>query len=118
MALTKAERRLRIRRRIRKVVTGTAQKPRLSVFRSNKEIYAQLIDDVNQVTLLSYSSRSKDLESATGTKSDMSKQVGQGLAKLALEKGITEVCFDRGGYLYHGRVKHLAEGAREGGLKF
>ena len=118
MALTKAERRLRIRRRIRKVVTGTAQKPRLSVFRSNKEIYAQLIDDVNQVTLLSYSSRSNDLESATGTKRDKSKHVGQGVAKLALEKGITEVCFDRGGYLYHGRVKHLAEGAREGGLKF
>ncbi|HAF46332.1 MAG: 50S ribosomal protein L18 [Flavobacteriales bacterium] len=118
MALTKAERRLRIRRRIRKVVTGTAQKPRLSVFRSNKEIYAQLIDDINQTTLLSYSSRSKEMEGTTGTKSDKSYQVGQGLAKLAAEKGITEVCFDRGGYLYHGRVKQLAEGAREGGLKF
>ncbi len=118
MALTKAERRLRIRRRIRKVVTGTAQKPRLSVFRSNKEIYAQLIDDINQTTLLSYSSRSKEMEGTTGTKSDKSYQVGQGLAKLATEKGITEVCFDRGGYLYHGRVKQLAEGAREGGLKF
>ena len=118
MALTKAERRLRIRRRIRKVVTGTAQKPRLSVFRSNKEIYAQLIDDINQTTLLSYSSRSKEMEGTTGTKSDKSYQVGQGLAKLAAAKGITEVCFDRGGYLYHGRVKQLAEGAREGGLKF
>ena len=118
MALTKAERRLRIRRRIRKVVTGTAQKPRLSVFRSNKEIYAQLIDDINQTTLLSYSSRSKEMEGTTGTKSDKSYQVGQGLAKLATEKGITEVCFDRGGYFYHGRVKQLAEGAREGGLKF
>jgi large subunit ribosomal protein L18 len=118
MALTKSERRLRIRRRIRKVVTGTAAKPRLSVFRSNKEIYAQLIDDVKQETLLSFSSRSKELEGATGTKSDKSFQVGQGLAKLAIEKGITEVCFDRGGYLYHGRVKQLAEGAREGGLKF
>ncbi len=118
MALTKAERRLRIRRRIRKVVTGTAQKPRLSVFRSNKEIYAQLIDDVNQTTLLSYSSRNKEMEASKGTKSDKSYQVGQGLAKLAAEKGITEVCFDRGGYLYHGRVKQLAEGAREGGLKF
>ena len=118
MALTKAERRLRIRRRIRKVVTGTAQKPRLSVFRSNKEIYAQLIDDINQTTLLSYSSRSKEMEGTTGTKSDKSYQVGQGLAKLAAEKGITEVCFDRGGYLYHGRDKQLAEGAREGGLKF
>lgn len=118
MALTKTERRIRIRRRIRKVVTGTAQKPRLSVFRSNKEIYGQLIDDVNQKTLLSYSSRSKELESATGTKSDKSFQVGQALAKQAQENGITEVCFDRGGYLYHGRVKQLAEGARDGGLKF
>tara|TARA_B100000900_G_scaffold361521_1_gene334275 strand:+ start:160 stop:516 length:357 start_codon:yes stop_codon:yes gene_type:complete len=118
MALTKAERRLRIRRRIRKVVIGTAQKPRLSVFRSNKEIYAQLIDDINQTTLLSYSSRNKEMEGTTGTKSDKSYQVGQGLAKLAAEKGIIEVCFDRGGYLYHGRVKQLAEGAREGGLKF
>ena len=118
MALTKAERRLRIRRRIRKVVTGTAQKPRLSVFRSNKEIYAQLIDDINQTTLLSYSSRNKDMEGTIGTKSDKSYQVGQGLVKLAAAKGITEVCFDRGGYLYHGRVKQLAEGAREGGLKF
>ena len=118
MALTKTERRLRIRRRIRKVVTGTAQKPRLSVFRSNKEIYGQLIDDVNQTTLLSYSSRSKELEAATGTKSDKSFQVGQAIAKQAQEKGITEVCFDRGGYSYHGRVKQLAEGARDGGLKF
>lgn len=118
MALTKSERRLRIRRRIRKVVTGTAAKPRLSVFRSNKEIYAQLIDDVNQQTLLSFSSRSKEVEGVTGTKSDKSFQVGEELAKIALEKGITEVCFDRGGYLYHGRVKQLAEGARKGGLKF
>lgn len=118
MALTKSERRLRIRRRIRKVVTGTAAKPRLSVFRSNKEIYAQLIDDVNQQTLLSFSSRSKEVEGVTGTKSDKSFQVGEELAKIAIEKGITEVCFDRGGYLYHGRVKQLAEGARKGGLKF
>ncbi len=118
MALTKAERRLRIRRRIRKVVQGTSERPRLSIFRSNKEIYAQIIDDVNQVTLLSYSSRNKEMEGATGTKSDKSFQVGQSLAKLALEKGISEVCFDRGGYLYHGRVKQLAEGARDGGLKF
>lgn len=118
MALTKAERRLRIRRRIRKVVKGTAEKPRLSVFRSNKEIYAQLIDDVNATTLASYSSRNKDVAEATGTKSDKSFQVGQAIAKVALEKGITEVSFDRGGYLYHGRVKQLADGAREGGLKF
>ena len=118
MALTKSERRLRNRRRIRKVVTGTAAKPRLSVFRSNKEIYAQLIDDVNQQTLLSFSSRSKEVEGVTGTKSDKSFQVGEELAKIAIEKGITEVCFDRGGYLYHGRVKQLAEGARKGGSKF
>lgn len=118
MALSKSERRLRIRRRIRKVVTGTAAKPRLSVFRSNKEIYAQLIDDVKQETLLSFSSRSKGIDGATGTKSDKSFQVGEELAKIAVEKGITEVCFDRGGYLYHGRVKQLAEGARKGGLKF
>ena len=118
MKLTKNQRRTRIKNRIRKIVSGTEAQPRLSVFRSNKEIYAQLIDDVNQTTLLSYSSRNKEMEAATGTKSDKSFQVGQGLAKLAAEKGITEVCFDRGGYLYHGRVKQLAEGAREGGLKF
>ena len=77
-----------------------------------------LIDDVNQVTLMSFSSRNKELEGATGTKSDKSFQVGEGIAKLAMDNGITEVCFDRGGYLYHGRVKQLAEGARKGGLKF
>ena len=97
MKLTKNQRRTRIKNRIRKIVSGTEAQPRLSVFRSNKEIYAQLIDDVNQNTLLSYSSRNKELEGATGTKSDKSFQVGQGLAKLAAEKGITEVCFDRGG---------------------
>ena len=118
MALTKNDRRQRIRNRIRKIVSGTEARPRLSVFRSNKEIYAQLIDDVNQVTLMSFSSRNKELEGATGTKSDKSFQVGEGIAKLAMDNGITEVCFDRGGYLYHGRVKQLAEGARKGGLKF
>ena len=118
MALSKNDRRQRIKNRIRKIVTGTSSQPRLAVFRSNKEIYAQVIDDVNQVTLMSFSSRNKELEGATGTKTDKSFQVGEGLAKLAMEKGITEVCFDRGGYLYHGRVKQLAEGARKGGLKF
>ena len=118
MPLTKDQRRIKIKKRIRKKFSGTPTKPRLSVFRSNKEIYAQLIDDVNQVTLMSFSSRNKELEGATGTKSDKSFQVGEGLAKLAMDSGITEVCFDRGGYLYHGRVKQLAEGARKGGLKF
>ena len=118
MGLTKNERRQRIKNRIRKTVTGSNAQPRLAVFRSNKEIYAQLIDDVNQVTLMSFSSRNKELEGATGTKSDKSFQVGEGIAKLAMDNGITEVCFDRGGYLYHGRVKQLAEGARKGGLKF
>ena len=118
MGLTKLDRRNRIRRRIRKIVNGTSSQPRMSVYRSNKEIYAQLIDDVNQVTLMSFSSRNKELEGATGTKSDKSFQVGEGIAKLAMDNGITEVCFDRGGYLYHGRVKQLAEGARKGGLKF
>lgn len=117
MALTKSERRLRIRKRIRKVVTGTAAAPRLSVFRSNKEIYAQLIDDVTGVTLAAASSMEKEV-ATTGTKIEKAFQVGKAIATKAAEKGITEVHFDRGGYLYHGRVKSLAEGAREGGLKF
>ena len=118
MATSKLKRRVRIKKGIRSKISGTSVKPRLAVFRSNKEIYAQLIDDVNATTLASYSSRNKDVAEATGTKSDKSFQVGQAIAKVALEKGITEVSFDRGGYLYHGRVKQLADGAREGGLKF
>lgn len=119
MALTKSERRLRIRRRIRKKISGTTQKPRLSVFRSNSEIYAQFVDDINGVTLASASSLSKDIaEKSKITKTERARLVGQLAAKVALEKGITEVVFDRGGYLYHGRVKALAEAAREGGLKF
>ena len=117
MALSKIERRQRIKYRIKKTVSGTAQKPRLAVFRSNSEIYAQIIDDTKGVTLVAASSRDKDLK-ATGTKTEKAKQVGQAIAKKALAAGIESISFDRGGYLYHGRVKSLAEGAREGGLKF
>lgn len=116
MATKKDLRRIRIRRSIRAKISGTTVKPRLSVFRSNKEIYAQLIDDVNGNTLVSASSQ--ELKSAKGTKVELSKVVGQKLAEKAVSSGIKEVTFDRGGYLYHGRVKALAEGAREGGLKF
>ncbi len=112
---SKESRRNKIRARIRSRVTGTAQKPRLSVFRSNKFIYAQLIDDVNGKTLVSTSSRALTEKVA---KVDSSVLVGKSLAEKAIAAGITEVVFDRGGYLYHGRVKALAEGAREGGLKF
>ncbi len=117
MALSKIERRQRIKFRIKKIVSGTAQKPRLVVFRSNSEIYAQIVDDTKGVTLVAASSRDKDLK-ATGTKTEKAKQVGQAIAKKALAAGIESISFDRGGYLYHGRVKSLAEGAREGGLKF
>ena len=117
MALSRIERRQRIKFRIKKIVSGTAQKPRLVVFRSNSEIYAQVIDDTKGVTLVAASSRDKDLK-ATGTKTEKAKQVGQAIAKKALAAGIESISFDRGGYLYHGRVKSLAEGAREGGLKF
>lgn len=119
MALSKVERRLRIRRRIRKRVSGTAQRPRLSVFRSNTNIYAQIIDDVTGVTIASASSSVKEIASKTNiTKTEQARLVGQLAAKNAVEKGVTEVVFDRGGYLYHGRVKALADAAREGGLKF
>lgn len=117
MALTKTQRRTRIRQRIRKKVNGSADIPRLSVYRSNKEIYAQLIDDVSGKTLAAASSLDKDI-SKEGTKSDVAKAVGAALAKKAIDAGMENCAFDRGGYLYHGRVKALAEGAREGGLKF
>ena len=117
MALSKIERRQRIKYRIKKTVSGTAQKPRLAVFRSDSEIYAQIIDDTKGVTLVAASSRDKDLK-ASGTKTEKAKQVGEAIAKKALAAGIETISFDRGGYLYHGRVKSLAEGAREGGLKF
>ncbi len=117
MSLTKSERRQRIQYRIRKIVSGTAARPRLSVFRSNKEIYTQLIDDVNGVTLLAASSRDKGVDTK-GTSMEVAAAVGKLIAEKALKAGITEVAFDRGGYLYHGRIKSLAEGAREAGLKF
>ena len=117
MALTKLERRLRIKKRIKKHVIGSAKRPRLSVFRSNKEITAQLIDDVNGVTLVSYSSASKEVK-GKGTKSEIAKEVGKLLAEKAIKSGLESCAFDRNGFLYHGRVKALAEGAREGGLKF
>ena len=117
MALSKYDRKLRIRRRIRKVSFGTESRPRLSVFRSNKEIYAQLIDDTNGKTLAAASSRDKGIE-AKGTKTEIANAVGKALAEKAVKAGVETVSFDRGGNLYHGRVKALAEGAREGGLKF
>ncbi|WP_264566656.1 50S ribosomal protein L18 [Flavobacterium sp. N3904] len=116
MSLTKPERRQRIRFRIRKTISGTATNPRLSVFRSNKEIYAQLIDDVNGVTLLAASSREKEI--GKGTNVEVATAVGKLVAEKALKAGIDVVTFDRGGYLYHGRIKSLAEGARAAGLKF
>jgi large subunit ribosomal protein L18 len=117
MSLTKSDRRQRIKFRIRKIITGTAARPRLSVFRSNKEIYAQLIDDVNGVTLLAASSRDKGV-SNEGTSIEVAAAVGKAIAQKAVQAGIETVAFDRGGYLYHGRIKSLADGAREAGLKF
>lgn len=99
-------------------MNGTEQTPRLCVFRSNTGIYAQLVDDKSGKTIISVSSLSKDMKDAKGTKSEVSHQVGKSIAEKAKAKGIEAVVFDRGGYLYHGRVKSLAEGAREGGLKF
>jgi large subunit ribosomal protein L18 len=116
MALSKLERRHRIKNRIRKIVSGTASKPRLSVFRSNKEIYAQIVDDVSGVTLAASSSRDKEV--ATGSKSETAASVGKAIAEKATKAGVETVAFDRNGYLYHGRVKVLAEAAREAGLKF
>jgi len=117
MALSKLERRQRIKHRIRKVVFGTATKPRLSVFRSNKEIYAQLVDDNSGTTLVSISSRDKEIESK-GSKIEVAKLVGKSVAEKAVKAGIETIAFDRNGFLYHGRVKALADAAREAGLKF
>lgn len=104
-------------RRVRSKISGTAECPRLNVFRSAKHIYAQIIDDVNGVTLVSASSMAKGFDGNGGNK-DGAKAVGEAIAKAAIEKGIKQVVFDRAGYLYHGRVKELAEGARAGGLEF
>ena len=117
MAGIKVSRRDRIKRGIRKRLSGSSERPRLSVYRSNKGIYAQVIDDQAGVTLVSASSLAKDF-SASGTKIEQSKAVGKLLAEKALAAGISQVVFDRNGYLYHGRVKSLAEGAREAGLDF
>ncbi len=114
----KTERRQRIRHNIRRNINGVAQKPRLSVFRSNTEIYVQLIDDIHGVTLAAASSKDKDIKAKNGNKTDKSKLVGTAIARKAVDLGVKEVVFDRGGYLYHGRVKSVADGAREGGLKF
>lgn len=116
MSTKKGLSRVRIKKSIRGKISGTNTTPRVSVFRSNKSIYAQLIDDVAGVTLASVSI--KNLAKVEGSKSDQSKAVGLELAKQASAKGVTEVIFDRNGYMYHGRIKALAEGAREGGLKF
>lgn len=115
----KSARRQNIRYRIRtRIGQGTAQKPRLSIFRSNTDIYVQLIDDINSQTLAAASSKDKAIVAEKGNKVAKSKLVGSAIAKKATELGIKDVIFDRGGYLYHGRVKSVADGAREGGLVF
>lgn len=113
---TKAAR-LHRHKRVRGKINGTAQRPRLNVFRSSANIYAQIIDDEKGMTLCAYSSVAKDFE-GNGGNMEGARAVGKKLAEIAKQKGITEVVFDRGGYLYHGRVKELADGAREGGLEF
>ena len=117
MSNLKSNRRARIKKRIRKNISGTSTRPRLSVFRSNKQIYAQVIDDVNGVTITSASSHVKDSTQKVN-KTDQAKLIGKEIAENASKAGIKEVVFDRNGYLYHGRVKALAESARENGLKF
>ncbi|MDR2286803.1 MAG: 50S ribosomal protein L18 [Prevotellaceae bacterium] len=120
MLLTKLDRRKRIKYRIRKVVNGTSERPRMSVYRSNKQIYVQFIDDTKGVTLASASSRDKSLAGQIVGKTgvEIARLVGKLSAERAQEKGITAVVFDRGGYLYHGKIESLAQSAREGGLKF
>lgn len=120
MAISKIERRKRIHYRIRKHVNGTAERPRMVVFRSNKQIYVQVVDDENGVTLAAAASNDKELTAQCKGKcgKEAADIVGKAIADRAIAKGISEVAFDRGGYLYHGRVKSLAEAARNGGLKF
>lgn len=117
MALSKVEKRIRIKRRVRGKISGSSELPRLSVYKSNKEIYAQLIDDNSGKTLASASSREKGVD-ANGTKTEVSAAVGKAIAAKAIAAGIENIVFDRNGFVYHGRVKALADGAREGGLKF
>lgn len=118
MAFSKESRRNKIRRRVRATIFGTSEMPRLAVFRSNKEIYAQIINDETGETLAAASSRDSDLTGKGSSKTEQAGLVGKIIAQKALAAGVTKIRFDRGGYLYHGRVKSLAEGAREGGLKF
>ncbi|MCM1176263.1 MAG: 50S ribosomal protein L18 [Bacteroidales bacterium] len=120
MALNKLQRRKRIHYRIRKVVNGTAERPRMVVFRSNKQIYVQVVDDLKGITLVAAASNDKELAAECKGKcgKDAAAIVGKKIAERALAKGITTISFDRGGYLYHGRVKSLADAAREGGLIF
>jgi len=118
MAFSKIERRSKIKRGIRGKVSGTPDKPRMTVFRSNKQITAQLIDDIAGKTLVYATSSVKDIEAVAGTKTEKAAMVGKLVAEKALGAGITKVVFDRNGYLYHGRVKQLADAAREAGLKF
>ena len=115
---TKEAKRAKRHARVRKNLFGTPERPRLCVYRSNKNISCQIIDDVNGVTLAAASSLEKELGLEYGGNKEAAKKVGEAIAKKAAAKGISEVCFDRGGYIYHGRVKELAEGAREGGLTF
>ncbi len=118
MGLSKIQRKSRIRKRIRKVSFGTEARPRLSIFRSNSEIYAQIINDTEGKTLIAVSSRDKELAKEKGTKTEIATLVGKAVAEKAKKAGIGKVAFDRGGNLYHGRVKALADGAREAGLEF
>ncbi|MDA3882339.1 MAG: 50S ribosomal protein L18 [Bacteroidales bacterium] len=120
MAITKFNRRLRIKQRVRKIVEGTAERPRMSVYRSNKGMYVQMIDDKAGKTLVSLASNNKEIEPLCKgkTKIEQAAIVGETVAKKSIEKGIESVVFDRNGYLYHGRVKSLADSARKGGLKF
>ncbi len=119
MALTKRERRLKIKQRIRKRIHGTNERPRMTVFRSNKQIYVQLVNDLTGETVVSASSKNKEVADKKNiNKSEQAKLVGKLVAERSLAKGINDVVFDRNGYLYHGRIRVLAESAREGGLKF
>ncbi|MEO6407093.1 MAG: 50S ribosomal protein L18 [Ferruginibacter sp.] len=118
MSNNKSSARQKIRYRIRKKISGTAAAPRLTVFRSNADIYAQLIDDATGTTLAAASSKQKDINAQKAPKTEKSKMVGEAIARKATELGITKVIFDRSGYIYHGRIKAVADGAREGGLQF
>jgi len=118
MAVDKVFRRNRIKKRIRKTILGSTERPRLTVFRSNKEIYASIIDDSQHITLMTVSSLAKDIATQKLGKNEKSITVGKLIAQKAIDKGINTVVFDRNGYLYHGRIKVLAESAREAGLKF